>query len=84
MQRFDLRRPDVGYVNIQHPGSGVDRLIEISGTPHFAIRSRRLSGCSTHAAERGDERPQRGADLCGRVLLHVMDARYRNFLLIRP
>ena len=26
---FDLRRPNLAYVNIQHPSSGVDRLIEI-------------------------------------------------------
>ena len=32
---FDLHRPNVAYVNIQHPGSGVDRLIEIAGTPRF-------------------------------------------------
>jgi secreted PhoX family phosphatase len=32
---FDLRRPNAAYVNIQHPSSGVDRLIEISGAPKF-------------------------------------------------
>ena len=30
---FDLRRPNVAYVNIQHPSSGVDRTIEIDGSP---------------------------------------------------
>jgi secreted PhoX family phosphatase len=30
---FDLHRPNRAYVNIQHPASGVDRLIEISGAP---------------------------------------------------
>ena len=33
---FDLHRPNRAYVNIQHPASGVDRLIEISGAPQFA------------------------------------------------
>jgi secreted PhoX family phosphatase len=33
---FDLHRPDQAYVNIQHPSSGVDRLIEISGAPKVA------------------------------------------------
>lgn len=32
---FDLRRANVAYVNIQHPSSGVDRTIEISGAPHL-------------------------------------------------
>ena len=30
---FDIRNPTRAYVNIQHPSSGVDRLIEISATP---------------------------------------------------
>ncbi len=33
---FDLHRPNRAYVNIQHPASGVERLIEISGAPQFA------------------------------------------------
>ena len=33
---FDLHRPNRAYVNIQHPASGVDRLIEISGAPALA------------------------------------------------
>jgi len=37
---FDLRRPNQAYVNIQHPSSGVDRLIEISGAPKFAKSSK--------------------------------------------
>ena len=32
---FDQRNPTKAYVNIQHPSSGVDRLIEISAAPHF-------------------------------------------------
>jgi secreted PhoX family phosphatase len=32
---FDLRNPNRAYVNIQHPSSGVDRLIEISGSPQY-------------------------------------------------
>jgi secreted PhoX family phosphatase len=31
---FDKRRPNRAYVNIQHPASGVDRLVEISADPH--------------------------------------------------
>jgi secreted PhoX family phosphatase len=31
---FDFRKPNRAYVNIQHPSSGVDRLIEISADPH--------------------------------------------------
>jgi secreted PhoX family phosphatase len=30
---FDLRNPNRAFVNIQHPTSGVDRLIEISASP---------------------------------------------------
>lgn len=30
---FDLRNPNRAFVNIQHPSSGVDRLIEIVATP---------------------------------------------------
>jgi secreted PhoX family phosphatase len=32
---FDLRQPNVAYVNIQHPSSGVDRTIEIKGSPNL-------------------------------------------------
>jgi len=37
---FDLHRPNRAYVNIQHPASGVDRLIEISGAPQFKKSAR--------------------------------------------
>jgi uncharacterized protein len=32
---FDKQNPNRAYVNIQHPDSGVDRLIEIAGSPQF-------------------------------------------------
>ena len=32
---FDWRNPNLAYVNIQHPESGVDRLIEISASPQY-------------------------------------------------
>ena len=32
---FDFRNPNRAFVNIQHPASGVDRLIEISAAPHL-------------------------------------------------
>jgi len=32
---FDLKNPNRAFVNIQHPASGVDRLIEITADPHF-------------------------------------------------
>ena len=32
---FDLRNPNSAFVNIQHPASGIDRLIEISASPQF-------------------------------------------------
>ena len=32
---FDWRNPNRAFVNIQHPSSGVDRLIEISASPNF-------------------------------------------------
>jgi uncharacterized protein len=32
---FDWRNPNRAYVNIQHPDSGVDRLIEISASPEY-------------------------------------------------
>jgi uncharacterized protein len=34
---FDLRDPDKAYVNIQHPASGVDRLIEVSASPQYQV-----------------------------------------------
>ena len=37
---FDLRNPNRAYVNIQHPSSGNDRLIEISATPKFDARGK--------------------------------------------
>jgi hypothetical protein len=30
---FDLRNPNRAFVNIQHPASDVDRLIELSASP---------------------------------------------------
>jgi hypothetical protein len=32
---FDLKNPNRAFVNIQHPASGVDRLIEIAADPNF-------------------------------------------------
>jgi secreted PhoX family phosphatase len=32
---FDIRNPNRAYVNIQHPASGIDRLIEISASPQY-------------------------------------------------
>jgi secreted PhoX family phosphatase len=32
---FDRRKPNVAYVNIQHPSSGVDRTIQIEGSPNL-------------------------------------------------
>ena len=32
---FDLKNPNRAFVNIQHPQSGVDRLIEITADPHL-------------------------------------------------
>ena len=37
---FDIRNPNRAYVNIQHPNSGVDRLIEISGAPEYQYNGR--------------------------------------------
>jgi secreted PhoX family phosphatase len=37
---IDKRRPNRAYVNIQHPSSGVDRLIEISADPHAEAGSK--------------------------------------------
>src|SRR6185503_20167274 len=31
---FDLRNPNIAYVNIQHPDSGADRTIEMKGSPN--------------------------------------------------
>ncbi|MCZ8077133.1 MAG: FxDxF family PEP-CTERM protein, partial [Paucibacter sp.] len=30
---FDKVNPNVAYVNVQHPNSGVDRLVQISAVP---------------------------------------------------
>jgi secreted PhoX family phosphatase len=32
---FDFRQPNTAYVNIQHPSSGVDRLIEVKAAPNY-------------------------------------------------
>ena len=32
---FDFKNPNRAFVNIQHPASGVDRLIEVSAAPHY-------------------------------------------------
>jgi len=32
---FDLRNPNIAYVNIQHPDSGADRTIEIKASPNL-------------------------------------------------
>lgn len=44
---FGLRNPNRAFVNIQHPSSGVDRLIEILATPRFEHDDERFG--------RGDE-----------------------------
>lgn len=33
---FDITNPNRAYINVQHPSSGVDRLIEISAVPEPA------------------------------------------------
>ena len=38
---FDIRNPNRAFVNIQHPASGVDRLIEISASPQFERGSKK-------------------------------------------
>jgi len=38
---FDIRRPNRAYVNIQHPDSDVDRLIEISADPDFGAGNKK-------------------------------------------
>jgi secreted PhoX family phosphatase len=38
---FAPHNPNRAYVNIQHPNSGVDRLIEISGAPQFGKGAKR-------------------------------------------
>ena len=30
---FDITNPNLAYINVQHPSSGVDRMIEISAIP---------------------------------------------------
>lgn len=35
---FDLKNPNLAYVHIQHPSSGIDRLIEIAAGPQFDAR----------------------------------------------
>lgn len=49
---FDLKNPNLAYVNIQHPTSGVDRLIEIAAAPQFDARRNggRRSGATSRAA----------------------------------
>ena len=38
---FDWRNPNRAFVNIQHPSSGVDRLIQISTSPNFEAGNKR-------------------------------------------
>ena len=42
---FDWRNPNLAYVNIQHPESGVDRLIEISAAPAYQRGNKQLVAC---------------------------------------
>lgn len=41
---FDKFDPNVAYVNVQHPGSGVDRLVQISAVPEPETYAMMLAG----------------------------------------
>lgn len=41
---FDLGNPNVAYVNVQHPTSGVDRLIQITAVPEPGTTGMMLAG----------------------------------------
>ena len=41
---FDVTNPNIAFVNVQHPGSGVDRLIQISAVPEPGTYALLLGG----------------------------------------
>jgi secreted PhoX family phosphatase len=50
---FDFRNPNRAYVNIQHPASGVARLIEISAAPHLEQGNKQTRPSPEPPAENG-------------------------------
>ncbi len=47
---FDIANPNLAFINVQHPSSGVDRLIEISAVPESAPAALLLLGLATLGA----------------------------------
>ena len=41
---FDITNPNVAFVNVQHPASGVDRMIQITAVPEPETYAMLLAG----------------------------------------
>ena len=41
---FDVTNPNVAFVNVQHPASGVDRMIQISAVPEPSTYAMLIGG----------------------------------------
>jgi hypothetical protein len=41
---FDITNPNVAFVNVQHPTSGVDRMIQITAVPEPETYAMMLAG----------------------------------------
>lgn len=58
---FDPNDPNIAFVNVQHPASGVDRLLQISAVPEAPAALQALAGGALLAAWRRCRRLRRGA-----------------------
>jgi len=66
---FDIFNPNVAFVNIQHPSSGVDRMIQITAVPEPETYAMMLVGIGLVGWQlRRKSRRIRAVRFCGRSL----------------